>query len=78
MLYYTNYYGHDVEVVGKRKDKLKDNTVYTFDIETTSYFILNNKIYAGIEYKDLSEEEKKEAKFGSFMYIWTFSVNDAV
>ena len=41
MLYYTNYYGHDVEVVGKRKDKLKDNTVYTFDIETTSYFILN-------------------------------------
>ena len=41
MEYWTEYQGHIPDIQGKRKKF--DNTVYTFDIETTSYLILNNK-----------------------------------
>lgn len=76
MLYYTCYLGHEPKILGKRK-KI-DNTVYTFDIETTSYFLLNGKIFKGIDYLTLSEEEKKEAEPKVCMYIWMFSVNEQV
>ena len=42
MLYYKEYKGHESKIVGKRK-KI-DNTIYTFDIETTSYYLLNNTL----------------------------------
>lgn len=76
MLYYKEYTGHEGKIVGKRK-KI-DNTIYTFDIETTSYYLLNNKVYAGITYNNLNEEQKENAIPQSCMYIWMFGINDKV
>lgn len=58
------------------KDDCKyDNNIYTFDIETTSFFKYKNKIYNINEYTKFNDEE---VKFGSTMYIWQFSINKDV
>jgi hypothetical protein len=41
--YYKEYVAPEPNIVGKRKKV--DNNIYTFDIETTSYLIIDNKIY---------------------------------
>ena len=64
------------DIVGKRKKV--DNTIYSFDIETSSYLVLNNKVIPAIKYLDLTEEEQKNCEFRSCMYIWMFSINDKV
>lgn len=76
MISASEYIEHEYEVTGK-KEKY-DTTIYAFDIETTSFYILNDKIYSAIEYKDLDEHDKKLCEFRSTMYIWMFSVNDTV
>lgn len=76
MLYYKEYTGHVGDIVGKRK-KI-DNTIYTFDIETTSYYLLHNKVYAGITYKDLTQDEKDIIIPQTCMYIWMFGINNQV
>ena len=70
------YNGHKVERIGKYKPF--DNTIFTFDIETTSYIILNDKYYNTRDYLSFSEEEKENCIFSSTMYIWMFSVNSDV
>ena len=76
MLHWSKYIDHTPDIKGKRK-KI-DNTIYTFDIETTSYLILNGKQIPAINYLKLSEKERKEAKPYACMYIWMFSINDVV
>ena len=76
MKYWTEYYGHIPDLRGKRKKF--DNTIYTFDIETTSYLILNNKQIPAIDYLKLTKKEQEECIFMSNMYIWMFSINDIV
>lgn len=76
MEYWTEYQGHIPDIQGKRKKF--DNTVYTFDIETTSYLILNNKQIPALDYLKLSKQEQQECIFMSNMYIWMFSVNEEV
>ena len=76
MIHYKNYKGHSPDIVGIRK-KI-DNTIYTFDIESTSYIILNGKQLAGIEYQNLSKEEQEQCEFHSCMYIWMLSINEVV
>ena len=61
-----------------KKKKNYDNTIYTFDIETTSYYILDNKIYSAFDYLKLTDDEKEKCIFQSCMYIWMFSINDTV
>lgn len=73
---WKEYEGHKTKILGKRKRY--DNTIYTFDIETTSYIILNGKQLNTKKYLDLSEESKKECEFYSCMYIWQFGVNDEI
>lgn len=70
------YEGHLHNTIGKRKKV--DDTIYTFDIETTSYLNLNGKQLSTDEYLNLNKEEKDQVKFYSCMYIWQFSVNDEV
>lgn len=70
------YEGHLHKTIGKRKKV--DDTIYTFDIETTSYLNLNGKQLSTDEYLNLNKEEKDQVKFHSCMYIWQFSVNDEV
>ena len=73
MLYWSEYHGHDVDIQGKI-----DNTIYTFDIESTSYIILDNKILPAEDYLSLSEEDRQSAIECGCMYIWQFSINDTV
>ena len=58
--------------------KKVDNTIYTFDIETTSYLILDGKVVPAIKYLELTEEEQIRAEYRSFMYIWQFGINDTI
>lgn len=76
MLYWDKYNGHDCKIEGSRK--LYDNNIYTFDIETTSYFILNNNIYPAIHYDNLSKKEQEASIKCCNMYLWQFGINDIV
>lgn len=76
MIYWTEYTGHKPEIHG-RKNKF-DNTVYTFDIETTSYIIFKDKLYQADKYQELTKKEQEESIYGSCMYIWQFSINGIV
>lgn len=76
MKYYKEFQYHFGAIVGDRKKV--DNTIYSFDIETSSYLILRGQIISAIKYLDLSKEEQTEVEFRSCMYIWMFSINDEV
>lgn len=70
MLYWNKYDGHNGDICGKRKKF--DNTIYAFDIETTSYLILNGKQLNTIKYLELDKKQQEECKFYGLMYIWMF------
>lgn len=76
MKYYKEYEPFFGDIVGDRKKV--DNTIYSFDIETTSYIILDGKIMQANKYLELSKDEQEQAEFKSCMYIWMFSINDIV
>ena len=54
------------------------DTIFTFDIETTSIYVLNGVVYPAFNYKDLSQDEKDSCDFYGFMYIWQLGINDQV
>lgn len=76
MINWMEYEGHKIEKIGKRKPY--DNTIFTFDIETSSYISLHNIQYNPIDYLKFTDEEKENCNFMSTMYIWMFGVNDVV
>ena len=78
MLYWNLYngVGHNADIRGKRK--FYDANIYTFDIETSSYFELNGKVYPAIKYDNLSDKEKEKCIKRSHMYIWMFGINDII
>lgn len=76
MLFYTNFDKYFGDIVGIKKRV--DNTIYTFDIETTSYLILDGEILPTTKYLDLNKKEQERCEFRSNMYIWMFSINDTV
>ncbi len=77
MIFWKDYEGHETEIINHKK-QLIDNTIYTFDIETSSYIILDNKQLVPLDYLKLSEDEKERAITQSLCYIWQFSINDKV
>lgn len=76
MKHWSEYRFHIPKIQGKRNKY--DNTIYTFDIETTSYLILDNKIYKASDYLNLTKEEQERCMFQSLMYIWQLSIDDTV
>lgn len=76
MLYYKKYIKHEYSIIGKRKKY--DSTIYSFDIETSSYLLLDGKQYPAIKYQDFTKEEQEKSVYCSCMYIWMLSVNDIV
>ena len=76
MLYYKKFTPYELKPVGKRR--VYDNNIYSFDIETTSYIIHNNKVYNNLFYETLSDKEQHDCLKQSCMYIWMFSINDIV
>lgn len=73
MIYWSEYNGHKII-----KEKNKDLTIYTFDIETTSYLVLDNQVFSTSIYLSLSEKEREVCMPGATMYIWQFGINDKV
>lgn len=78
MLYWDKYngVGHEPNIKGKRK--FYDTNIYTFDIETSSYYVLDDKVYPAIKYDKLNDKDKKRCSKRSHMYIWMFGINDIV
>lgn len=74
MIHWSEYHGHEIDVVSKKVD----NTIYTFDIESTSYLILNGEIISASEYLNLNEEDREKSLPCACMYIWQFSINETV
>lgn len=73
---WIEYEGHLVDIKGQRKQY--DNTIYTFDIETTSYLILNGKQLNTKEYLKLNKQDKENVNAMATMYIWQFGINDEI
>ena len=76
MLYWNLYKEHKSDIRGKRKKF--DNTIYTFDIETSSYLILDNKLIPACNYLELNEKERERCIYQATMYLWQFGINDTV
>lgn len=76
MKYWKEYNGHVPDIRGKRNKF--DNTIYTFDIETTSFLILDGEQLSADKYDALSDQDKKKAIPMSNMYIWMLGINDEV
>lgn len=54
-----------------------DENIYTFDIETTSFFVINGINYPSTEYLKFSEKERQNSA-RTTMYVWQFGINDTV
>ena len=76
ILYYKDFKPYDIKEVGKRKKY--DNNIYTFDIESTSFIVLDGKIYNNYEYEKLGDKEQKRCEKRACMYIWQFGINETV
>ena len=78
MLYWDKYKEdlHKSNIKGKKI--CYDTNIYTFDIETSSYFILDGVIHNPKDYLKLTDKEKEKAIKRSHMYIWMFGINDIV
>lgn len=76
MIFWKEYQGHVPDLKGQRKKY--DNNIYTFDIETSSYIILNGKQIPAIDYDKLNKKEQEESIFMSNMYIWMFGINNKI
>lgn len=73
MKYWTDYNGHDPKIKGKI-----DNTIYSFDIETTSYLDLAGKQIPALDYLQLEEDDREASIPKATMYIWMLSVDEVV
>ena len=76
MKYFDKYQGHKPYILGKTNKF--DNTIYTFDIETTSYIILDGEVYPAIYYDKLNKKEQERCEKQANMYIWQFGINDDI
>lgn len=69
MKYYNEY--------DREYDK-EDDTIYTFDIETSSILLLNGDVINSDKYDDLTDSDKDKCIKIGFMYIWMLGINDNV
>lgn len=76
MIYYKNWKEPEKRTIGKKQKY--DQNIFTFDIETTSYFILDGIQHNSIDYDELDEKTRKEIKSQSTMYIWMLGINENI
>ena len=74
--YYKEFQPYEILEVGKRV--IYDNNIYTFDIESTSFIVLDGKIFNNYEYENLGDKEQKRCEKRACMYVWQFGINDNV
>lgn len=73
---WREYEYHEIDLRGKRK--FYDNNIYTFDIETSSYIILDGEQLDVSIYDKLDDKEKKRCIIQATMYVWQFGINNDV
>ena len=76
MKYWSEFQRFEKNIIGKKSKLL--NNVFSFDIETSSIFILDGNIFPTLEYKDLDKKTQERCIFQSFMYVWQFSIDNEV
>lgn len=76
MIYWNLFKKYELKLEGKKNTI--DTNIYTFDIETTSYFLLDDVLHKSLDYKDLDDKEQKRCEFKCNMYIWMFGINDTI
>lgn len=69
MKYYTEY--------DSTYDK-EDDTIYTFDIETSSILFVNGNVISSDKYDNLTDNDKDICIKIGFMYIWMLGINGNV
>lgn len=74
--YKPQYYRTKGNQKTKYKKKFEISDIFTFDIETTSFFLINNKLTAWDE--NIPNEEYLKNPSGAVCYIWQFSINNTV
>lgn len=77
MIYWDKYENHTPNII-KKRNKVIDNTIYSFDIEVSSYIKLNGVQYSQDKYDEFTDKQKDKCECYSIMYIWMFSINDTV
>lgn len=55
-----------------------DDSIYTFDIETSSILVVNGNVISADKYDELTDADKDECLKIGFMYIWMLGINDNV
>lgn len=76
--HYSKFMTTSLSHITEHNKKLYDNTIYSFDIETTSFIIYNNKIYESTFYDTLSKKEQKKCIKHTTMYVWQLGINEQV
>lgn len=76
MKLWSEFQSFEKNIIGKKSKLL--NNVFSFDIETSSIFILDGNVFPTLEYKDLDKKTQERCIFQSFMYIWQFSIDNDV
>lgn len=76
MKYWTHFSGYQASPYNIKKDY--DNTIFTFDIESTSFIVLDGKQYNPNDYLLMTEKDQEKCEFHSCMYIWQFSIDGQV
>lgn len=78
MIWWEQYKQHDNYEV-KQYNRIKyDNNIYTFDIETSSYFSIDGIENHAAEHYKKYHADAADVDYRSTMYVWQFSVNDTV
>lgn len=80
MEYWTTYAGHKPNphtwYDDKGKPHIDDMNIYTFDIETSSYFVTKDgQIHKPLLYDFFADDIER---VGAFMYIWMLGINETV
>lgn len=76
MRYWTEFKTYKPKIRGK---KIKyDNTIFSFDIETSNYLIYNNTVINASEYDKMINEIQENSIKQSNMYIWSFGIDNEI
>lgn len=71
-----NYKKYKPIKLQKTSSRYSEN-IYTFDIETTSYFVIDGRVHYQDEYLMYSERDRQNSA-RACMYVWQLGINDVV
>ena len=76
MRHYSEYTPQNYTSV-KVGNKIECTTIFTFDIETTSFFVKPSGKVISYD-KSYTDDEYTDFKKGAICYIWQFGINDDI